>query len=165
MIGLCPIEGSSKTTKLHMAPGEHSGWSPNWSGPTLPCSALPRVRHLRKNRKAFALMELHPELQHPSGLGGGQTSGLSLSPFSHDAPPGSTEIPDRPAGGHILGSIPLRWGKRCANTPGELWEEPTVTRTRGPCADAFASRVGHEGSQQAAPSAQTQHIKHGCLNS
>ena len=111
MIGLCPIEGSSKTTELHMAPGEHSGWSPNWSGPTLPCSALSQVRHLRKNSKAFALMELHPELQHPSGLGGGQTSGLSLSPFSHDAPPGSTEIPDRPAGGHILGSIPLARGK------------------------------------------------------
>ena len=80
-----------------MAPGEHSRWSPNWSGPILPCSALSWVRPLRKNSKAFALMELHPESQHPSGYGGGQASGLSLSPFSHDAPPGSTDIPDRPA--------------------------------------------------------------------
>lgn len=75
--------------------------------------------------------------------------GLALTPFSPDAPPGSTGIPE-PAGSPIIGSVlPLGEGKG-RNIWVAVLEGPPVARARDARGDTCFRQAGHEGSKSAA---------------
>lgn len=143
------FEGSKKTRKFHMAPGEHSGRKPKWSGPAC---LLPRT-----------ILGQAPQEEQQSLCSDGAEPRIPASWWI--APPGSTGIPERPAGSHIFGSVPPPLGKGRADTPGEQSGRDqqclgpgahiqTPTRLRWAVRDASEPCSWHR-----------QHFKHvGCLH-
>ena len=121
-------------------------------GPPASCPAPSWVRPLRKNSKAFALMELHPESQHPGGLGGGHALGLSLSRCTSRKHRDSREASWKP---HLWFRASTFGEGKSKHSWGTVWEGPTVPRTRGAHSDVYTAPVGREGRKRATLLAQT----------